>query len=85
MVGGEENYWFLDALKYSISEPILPEKTWKGIKTVFFKIQVTTYISELLNLGMEIMAPNNTLQYENFLELPSGFLYPSHFPQHPNN
>ena len=38
MVGGEENLWFLDALKGSISELILPEKTWKGIKTIFCKI-----------------------------------------------
>ena len=38
MVGGEENLWFLDALKWSISELILPEKTWKEIKTVFFNI-----------------------------------------------
>ena len=32
MVGGK------DALKHSISKLILPEKTWKGTKTVFFKI-----------------------------------------------
>ena len=68
MVGGEETCWFLDAVKCSSSDPILPEKTWKGIKTVFFKIQVTTYISELLNLGMEITPPNGTLHYENLPE-----------------
>ena len=38
MIGGEEYVWFLDALKHLISELILPEKTWKGIKTVFLKI-----------------------------------------------
>ena len=42
--GGEENLWFLYALKCPIQELILPEKTWEGIKTVFFKIEVTTYI-----------------------------------------
>ena len=36
MVGSEENLWFLDALKRSISELTLPEKTWKGIKLFFF-------------------------------------------------
>ena len=35
---------FLDALKRFISQLILPEKTWKGIKTVFFKK------SKLLNI-----------------------------------
>ena len=34
MVGGEENLWFQDALNHFVSELILPEKTWKGIKTV---------------------------------------------------
>ena len=42
MVGGEENLWFLGALKRSVKcsvlELILPEKTWKGTKTVLFKI-----------------------------------------------
>ena len=38
MIGGEEYVWFLDALKHLISELILPEKTWKGIKTVLRKI-----------------------------------------------
>ena len=38
MVSGKENVWFLDALKQSILELILSEKTLKGIKTVFFKI-----------------------------------------------
>ena len=36
-VGGEENLWFIDALKCSISGLILPEKTLKVLKTVFFK------------------------------------------------
>ena len=36
MVGSEENLWFLDALKRSISELTLLEKTWKGIKLFFF-------------------------------------------------
>ena len=35
---------------------ILPGKTWEAIKTVFFKIKVTTYISEFLDLGAEITA-----------------------------
>ena len=69
MVGGKENLWFLDTLKDSISELVLPEETWKEIKTVFFNIQVTTYISELLNLGRKIMVPNSTLYYENLPEL----------------
>ena len=34
MVGGKEKPGLLDALKRSISEIILPEKTLKGIKTV---------------------------------------------------
>ena len=54
-----------DALKCSIPEFILPGKTLEGIKTVFFKIKVTTYISVLLNLGAEITAPNSALHYEN--------------------
>ena len=63
--------WILDALKRrSISELILPEKTWKGIKTVLFKFQVTTNISELLNTGAEMTAPNSNLRYENLSELP---------------
>ena len=39
------------------------------------KFKVATYISELLNLGMEIKTPNSTLHYENFPELPFGFFY----------
>ena len=63
--------WILDALKRrSISELILPEKTWKGMKTVLFKFQVTTNISELLNTGAEMTAPNSNLRYENLSELP---------------
>ena len=44
MAGGEEYLWFLDTLKHfqTISELILPEKTLKEIKIVFFKIEVTT-------------------------------------------
>ena len=38
MVDGEENLAFVDALKSSISVLILPEKTWKGMKTAFFRI-----------------------------------------------
>ena len=49
-------------------ELILPEKTRKGIKTVSFKILVTTYISEFLNLSSEIMVPNSALRYENMPE-----------------
>ena len=30
------------------------------------------YISELLNLGMDITVPNRTLDYENLPELPPG-------------
>ena len=44
-VGGEENLWFIDALKCSISGLILPEKTLKVLKTVFFKIYVSICIS----------------------------------------
>ena len=39
-----------------IPELILPEKTWEGIKPVFFRIKVTTYISEFLNLAADITA-----------------------------
>ena len=35
MLGGEENPWFPDALKHSILELILPEKTLKGINCFF--------------------------------------------------
>ena len=66
MVAGEENLWFLAALKRSISELLLPEKIWKAIKAVFFK---STYISELLHFGTEITAPRS---YENLPELPLG-------------
>ena len=83
IVGGKENHWFLDALKCSISELILPEKTWKRIKTVFFKIEITTYISELQNLGVEITAPNSTWPRENLAELLRGFLHPYSFPNNP--
>ena len=55
-VNGEENLWFLYALKCPIPDLILPEKTWEGIKTFFFKIKVITYISVLLNLGAEVTA-----------------------------
>ena len=37
-----------------IPELILPEKTGEGIKPVFFKVKVTTYISEFLNFAAEI-------------------------------
>ena len=36
MAGGKENLGFLDALKHSILELILSEKTWKEIQMVFF-------------------------------------------------
>ena len=35
MVGGEENPWFLDALKRSILELTLPENTFKKKKICF--------------------------------------------------
>ena len=38
MVDGEENLWFLVALKHSMLELVYPEETMKRIKTVFFKI-----------------------------------------------
>ena len=72
MFGGEEDLWFMETLKRSISKLILSEETWKGIKTVFFKIWLTTCFSGLLNLGAEIMAPNSKLCYEKLLELPPG-------------
>ena len=40
MVGGEERLWFLDALKCSISELILSEKTWKMIKRFSLKFEL---------------------------------------------
>ena len=39
----------------------MPEKTWKGIKTVFLKIKFTIYIAKLLNLGVDITPHNSTL------------------------
>ena len=44
-----------------ISKLIMPEKTWKGIKTVFLKIKFTIYIAKLLNLGVDITPHNSTL------------------------
>ena len=41
------------------------------------------YISEFQNLGVEIIAPNSTLHYENLPELPPGFLHPHPFPNTP--
>ena len=39
VIAGKESLGFLDALKCSISiDLIFIEKTWKGIKTVLFKI-----------------------------------------------
>ena len=38
MVAGKENVWFIDALKQSVLELNLPEKTLEGIKTLSFKI-----------------------------------------------
>ena len=38
MVSRKKNLRFVDALKRSISELILPKKTWKGMKTIFFRI-----------------------------------------------
>ena len=57
----------------------LPKKTWKGIKTVFFKIQIITFSSELLNLGAEITRPNSTLSYENLPEFSPGYIYESNY------
>lgn len=68
---GKQNLWFLEALKCSISKFVLPEETCKGIKTVFFKIEVTPYISETLNLGVEITMSNSALYYENLPEFAS--------------
>ena len=65
----------MDALKRSISELIFPKKNWKGIKTIFFKISVTTYIYELLDLGAEITVPNSALCYQNLPRLLPGFLH----------
>ena len=48
----------------------MPEKTSKRIKTIFFKILVIIYISELLNLGVKIMAPYSALLNENLPNLP---------------
>ena len=79
MFGGKENLWCPDALKYYISKLFLPKRTWKRIKTVFFKIQVTTYSSELLNLGAEIKRPNSTLSYENLPEFSPGYIYESNY------
>ena len=41
--GDEENLWFQDALKHSILELILPEKTLKVIKSVLFKIYLIAF------------------------------------------
>ena len=55
MVSGEENIWFLDTLKGSILELILPEKTLKEMKTVSFKNEFTKYILGSIALcGKEI-------------------------------
>ena len=70
IVGAWNKIWFLDALKCSISEFIWLEMTWEVIKTVFFKIWVTKYISELLNLGAEILVPSSIVRYENLCKLP---------------
>ena len=70
MVSGIENLCFVVALKRYISETILPEKTLKVIKIVFFKIKVTTYIPELLNLGVKITPPNRSLHCKSLPELP---------------
>ena len=45
---------------------------WRDL--VFFKIQVNTYILELLNLGTEIMASNSALRCENLSGLPPVWL-----------
>ena len=63
-----------------MSEFLVSEKTWKGIKTVLFIIKVTIYISELLNLDTEITAPNSTLCYENLREFPLATNTPSLSP-----
>ena len=54
MVGGEENLWNVDVLKSSISELILSDKTWKGMKTVFFRIWVTAYIQNFRILAWRL-------------------------------
>ena len=52
MVGGEGNLSFLDALKCSsISELILPEKTWKGIKAVSYYIYIYIYMKTMCPPG----------------------------------
>ena len=55
------------------------EKTWKVIKTVFFKTKFTTYISELLDLGVDITAHNSALHYKNLPENPIAFIYIIYF------
>ena len=61
IVAGKENLWFIDALKQSVFELILPEKTLEGIKTVLENLSPYLY---LRNFGTEIMAFNSALLYE---------------------
>ena len=51
MVGDEENLGFIDALKSSISVLILPEKTWKGMKTVFLEFKFLHIFQNFRNLA----------------------------------
>ena len=43
----------------------MPEKTFKTIKIVFFKMLITKYISQLPNLGAEKIMPSSALRCEN--------------------
>ena len=43
----------------------MPEKTFKRIKIVFFKMLITTYISQLPNLGAAKMTSSSALHCEN--------------------
>ena len=70
-----KNLWYLDALKRSNSELILPEKPWNGIKSLKLLHIYQNVRTFLWRLQHQI-----ALRTMNLPELPPGFLQPHPFP-----
>ena len=64
MVGGKETLWFLDALKRSISELILPEKTLKEKKCFSLKAKLL-HVHVFQNFWTFSMTKNSAFHYES--------------------
>ena len=80
MIGGKENLWFLDTIKSFISGLILPEKTWKGIKTISLKFKLLHIFQNFWVLAWRSRHPIALCTINICLNSPLFYTPPALFP-----